>query len=87
MDGAEHFVSASCKGEYCGMCYRAFGSKIPATHKVGEEVPSDLPRIVHNLTQYVCCFHFGSIFSPESVRTFRCCVVPLGIPGSEFSTR
>jgi len=51
-----HFVSASCLGEYCSIC------KIPATHKVGEEIMSDDPNPVrHNLTAYVCCEHFRLI--------------------------
>lgn len=56
---ARHFVSSSCKGEYCFMC----GDKISATHKVGEEIPHDdlLPNR-HNLTAYVCCKHFALIF-------------------------
>jgi hypothetical protein len=50
-----HFVSASCRGENCGMCYR-FGRTRDATHKVGEEIPHDDPNpIRHNLTQYICC--------------------------------
>lgn len=51
-----HFVSASCKGEYCSIC------KAPATHKVGEEIMADDPNPVrHNLTAYICCEHFRLI--------------------------
>lgn len=39
-----HFVSAACAGEYCGMCYRE-GKDVPATHKVGEEIPHDYPAM------------------------------------------
>ena len=35
----------------------------PATHKVGEEIPSDDPELMrHNYTAYVCCKHFRLIF-------------------------
>jgi len=70
-----HFVSASCKGEYCSVCARAVGYAIiqanddslpainHATHKVGEEIPDDdpLPHR-HNLTAYLCCSHFRNLF-------------------------
>lgn len=57
-----HFVSKSCVGEFCGMCYRAEG-RILATHKVGEEILHDDPnQNRHNYTQYVCCEHFKMIF-------------------------
>lgn len=69
-----HFVSASTRGEICGMCYRAFRST-PATHKVGEEIPTDGKGFGHNLTQYVCCAHFGQIFRPESAITWRGCII------------
>lgn len=70
----EHFVSASCKGEKCGMCYRE-GMDTAATHKVGEEIPHDFPAkfVGHNLTQYVCCYHFGVIFRQASVQSWRGC--------------
>ena len=32
-----HFVSASCGGEFCSICRK------PATHKVGEEIMHDEP--------------------------------------------
>lgn len=56
-----HFISASCAGVPCGICYRA-GVARAATHKVGEEIPHDdpMPRR-HNMTQYVCCTHFVAI--------------------------
>ena len=45
----EHFVSDSCEGEVCSMCAE------PATHKVGEEIPSDDPELMrHNYTAFVC---------------------------------
>ena len=65
-----HFVSACCQGEICGMCYRETVNpdnltqrvRIPATHKVGEEILHDDPnQMTHNLTQYVCCKHFQAI--------------------------
>jgi hypothetical protein len=72
-----HFVSLSCREELCGMCKRN-GRRTPATHKVGEEIPPDAPlalRHSHNLTQYVCCEHFGVIMRPESARDLRACAI------------
>lgn len=59
-DPFAHRVSKSCIGERCSMC----GS--PASHKVGEEVPHDLPEynLRHNWTAYVCCTCFGRILGP-----------------------
>ncbi len=69
----KHFISGSCMGERCGMCYRE-GVWTPATHKVGEEIPHDAPQPHgHNLTQYVCCRHFGLIVGGYSARKFRGC--------------
>lgn len=51
-----HFVSATCRGETCTLCQEQ------ATHKVGEEIPFDVPNIGmpnHNMTAYICCWHFG----------------------------
>lgn len=57
-----HFVSESCHGEDCGMCWREHRS-VRATHKVGEEIlHDDSAPIRHNYTQYVCCMHFAMIF-------------------------
>jgi hypothetical protein len=52
-----HFVSKTCGGELCRVC------ELPATHKVGEEIPHDdpVPFARHNLTAYVCCAHFIEI--------------------------
>jgi hypothetical protein len=56
-----HFVSASCAGEWCSMHRNRaplslLSSRVPATHKLGEEIPHDDPnQIRHNLTAYVCC--------------------------------
>lgn len=53
----DHFVSASCQGEYCSVC------KAYAAHKVGEEIAHDDPNAArHNFTAYVCCKHFRIIF-------------------------
>jgi hypothetical protein len=53
-----HFVSSSCEGEFCNMCE----GLVPATHKVGEEIPNDDPNgHRHNYTAYVCCKHFKAI--------------------------
>lgn len=68
----EHFVSDTCKGEFCGPCFRV-GPKIPATHKLGEEIAPDDTRRGHNLTQYVCCFHFGLIVGRRSAEMFNGC--------------
>ena len=63
----EHFVSKSCAGETCGICWRGLGLHTPASHKVGEEIPHDEPKIYrHNLTQYVCCLHFAQILGPAA---------------------
>jgi hypothetical protein len=53
------YLSGSCIGERCGICEE------PAAHKIGEEIFDDDPyRCRHNLTTYVCCFHFQTIFGP-----------------------
>lgn len=64
-----HFVSATADGEVC-RC------GLPATHKVGEEIPPDDPSLEntatfpmsarHNLTAYVCCFHFTELLGPAT---------------------
>ena len=65
-----HFVSKTCVGELCNVCYRE-GKAVPATHKVGEEIPHDDPfQVRHNLTAYVCCTHFIEIMGPSM--TFAC---------------
>lgn len=66
-----HFISASCRGENCGICHRIGGTKTPATHKV-EEDPLDDPSIKHPLTQYVCCDHFGFIMGPHAISISGC---------------
>jgi hypothetical protein len=54
----EHFVSASCGGEVCSVCTGG----VPATHKLGEEIMWDDPvKERHNLTAYVCCYHYTMI--------------------------
>lgn len=63
-----HPVSTTCNGELCGMCARDIDYpdlKVPASHKVGEEIPFDdeMPNR-HNMTQYVCCLHYMSIMGP-----------------------
>lgn len=46
------------------MCLRE-GSRVPAAHKVGEEIFDDDPTPMrHNLTQYVCCVHYTAIMGP-----------------------
>jgi hypothetical protein len=73
-----HFVSESCAGEDCGICRRRGNTGVAATHKVGEEILDGAPPelyMTHNLTQYICCAHFGEIFGPASVWAFRGCEV------------
>lgn len=72
-----HFVSESCAGEHCGPCSRA-GKTVPATHKLGEEIPHNAPFPAHNLSQYVCCSHFGMIVGPRSADIYRGCIA--GVP-------
>ena len=75
MNSVEHFVSRSCVGEYCWPC-RYEGKQEVATHKLGEEIPDDAPPEIamsHNLTQYVCCKHFGQIVGDQSAITWRGC--------------
>jgi hypothetical protein len=65
-----HFVSATCRGEECVMC------DLPATHKIGEEIPPDDPSREntgtfpmsgrHNLTAYLCCYHFTEVLGPAT---------------------
>lgn len=76
VEGVNHFVSPCCRCQNCFMCYRE-GVSMPATHKVGEEfldgMSSDLNGEItdpyalsmrHNLTQYLCCYHFGQVMGP-----------------------
>jgi len=55
----EPFVSGTCIGEKCSVCSE------PATHKIGEEIPSDDPNPNrHNFTNYVCERHFNMVLRP-----------------------
>jgi len=66
MPNPNHFVSISCKRETCRIC------GLPATHKVGEEIPHDDPMPDrHNLTAYVCCVHFIEIVGPAMTESCR----------------
>jgi hypothetical protein len=67
-----HFVSKSCGGEMCNVCYHE-GEAVPATHKVGEEIPDDDPSPTgrHNLTAYVCCAHFVEIMGLQMTGACR----------------
>ena len=69
MSNIGHFVSKSCAGELCSVCYHK-GMSVPASHKVGEEIPSDEPTVLgmgrHNLTAYVCCPCFRLIVGPAA---------------------
>jgi hypothetical protein len=56
IDESKIFVSKSCNGEICSVC------SLPATNKLGEEIPFDDPdKNRHNLTAYVCRKHFTMI--------------------------
>lgn len=62
----DHFVSASCEGESCSVCHKN-GERVPATHKLGEEIAHDDPfQMRHNLTAYVCCVHFKQVLGPAT---------------------
>jgi hypothetical protein len=57
----------ACFGERCG--FRVADPSVgndrcgkDATHKVGEEFLDENVCERHNMTQYVCCLHFGAIF-------------------------
>jgi hypothetical protein len=68
-----HFVSESCRGEFCVMCRlnsADLGRGVaPATHKVGEEILHDDPNPQrHNLTAYLCCSHFQQLFGAGACR-------------------
>jgi hypothetical protein len=64
---AGHFVSGSCVGEFCSACYQTARVKVPAKHKLGEEIPFDDPNPRrHNLTAYVCCAHFRGVVGPAA---------------------
>jgi hypothetical protein len=61
-----HFVSKYTEGVKCRICHHR-----PASHKVGEEIFDDDPCHIslggikatsrHNLTAYVCCYHYTLI--------------------------
>lgn len=71
----DHFVSAHCAGESCGMCRRD-GRDTPATHKLGELIPIDDTRqIRHNATQYVCCRHFAEVIGHATAKAWTGCDV------------
>ena len=55
------------------MCWRDGEKSVPALHKVGEEDShgSNL-GMRHNLTQYVCCKHFGEIVGPGAAHMWAC---------------
>ena len=67
-----HFVSASCAGEFCALHRHRdplslLSSRVPSTHKVGEEILHDDPQPVrHNLTAYVCCDCYRLIFGSSA---------------------
>lgn len=55
--------SSTCKGEVCSIC------GAPAAAKVGEEIAYDDPMPTrHNLTAYVCSWHFIKLMGPAAER-------------------
>lgn len=59
-------VPAACVGEKCG--FKAFVAAYcgdRAMHKVGEEFLDETDMARHNMTQYVCCKHYGMIFGTK----------------------
>lgn len=67
LSSERHFISASCEGEICGPCWREWEGKVPATHKLGEEIAHDDPSPCrHNLTQYVCCACYARTVGPAA---------------------
>lgn len=61
----KHPVSKFCGGKVCGPCLRYRHERVPATHKLAEDIPPDdpLPHR-HELTQYVCCAHYAMTMGP-----------------------
>lgn len=63
-----HWTSGTAIGETCRVrdfTDRTCGAN--ASHKIGEEIPDDHPApIRHNLTAYVCCFHFKKLLGPRA---------------------
>jgi len=66
-----HHVKDFCEGERCsfrledGSCCGEL-----ATHKVGEE--DTAPSNMHNLTAYLCCYHFNLVMGPMAKRVHGC---------------
>jgi hypothetical protein len=57
------FVSETCEGEIC-WCGK------PAVRKVGEEFAYDEPNPErHNLTRYICAYHFAELMGPAGARS------------------
>ena len=73
-----HPVSRFCGGQVCGPCLRA-GVRVPATHKIGEEIAADDSNpIRHGLTQFVCCRCFCLMMGQAA--TWSCGVGMPGLP-------
>ena len=66
------FVSETCEGELC-WCGK------PAVRKVGEEFAYDEPNPErHNLTRYICAYHFAELMGPAGARSVGIAPAPEG---------
>jgi hypothetical protein len=71
-EGEPLFVSVTCGGELC-WCGK------PAVRKVGEEFAYDEPNPErHNLTRYICAYHFAELMGPAGARSVGIAPAPEG---------
>lgn len=71
------FVSETCEGEIC-WCGK------PAVRKVGEEFAYDEPNPErHNLTRYICAYHFAELMGPAGARSVG--VAPASVGREEIA--
>lgn len=60
------------RGEICGQCFRQNNLRKEAQHKIAEVHPPAeedgklIGVLAHELTQYVCCWHFDQIMGRHS---------------------
>jgi hypothetical protein len=74
------FVSETCEGELC-WCGK------PAVRKVGEEFAYDGPNPErHNLTRYICAYHFAELMGPAGARSVGIAPASVGRDGIDFPT-
>jgi hypothetical protein len=72
-EGEVVFVSETCEGEIC-WCGK------PAVRKVGEEFAYDEPNPErHNLTRYICAYHFAELMGPAGARSVGIAPTPEGM--------